>query len=205
MLALCLLSALKAAAQSSSEVADRMMSLHLTNYASAQTFRNLVTLDVSPEIWTYISDTNVSDGLQQISSFSPGMWAMAKNMGWGDLQALVYNNPGQPENPLITQMVDSWKGKMSLKLVCNFKPTGQPALSKALRNICAVAHSLEEERIKPRSGKMFLTITASPTATTASVKASPDGTSFNTVVPVYADFDPESLATAFAKCAAGSH
>jgi hypothetical protein len=207
LLTLCLFSPLAALAKSKDEVADPMLSpQHLTDWSCAQIYRKLVTVEVSPEIWKYISDTDPTDGLQQMSTFCPGMTSLAKRMGWGDLQSLIYNNPGLPQdqNPLVGQMIDSWIGKISLKLVCNFKPTGDPALNKALQNICRMAHSLEEDRIVPRSGKMFLTITASPTATKPGVTVTPDGTTFNIVVPVYADYDPESVATALAKCAGGA-
>jgi hypothetical protein len=134
------------------------------------------------------------------------MVEMAIKMGWGDLKPLTRRTSTPQEgNPLIDQMIDSWKGRMSLKLVCNFKPTGEPAMRKALSNLCAVAHPLEEERVKPKSGKMFLTVTASPTASTYSVKASSDGTTFDIVVPVYADYSQDGLTSAFAKCAGSLH
>ena len=197
---LAIFSPLRSNAQSKDEVADKMASV--SSYSCGEIFRKLVTLDLSPEIWSYMSNIGASDGMHQISSFAPEMMAFAKRMGWGDLDSLNKNSSTPPEqNPLIGQMVDSWQGKMSLRLVCNFKPTGEAAMRKALANIAFVSHPLEEERIKPRSGKMFLTITASPTASNYSVTAAPDGTHFNIVVPVYQDYSQDGLTNAFAKCA----
>jgi hypothetical protein len=89
---------------------------------------------------------------------------------------------------------------MSVKLVCNFKPANEALEQTTVSNLSVCVVPITDAGFKPASGKMFMTITASPTATKYSASVAPDGTHFSVIVPAYQNFSQEGLTTALAKC-----
>lgn len=200
LVALYLWSAPGCIAQSREEVSSKIT--ECCGYASGQIFGKLVTLEASPQMWAYISNpADIATGLTPISQFASGLEEFAAKMGWGDLRQTIKNSPvHENENPLVGQMIDSWRDKMSVKLVCNFKPANEALEQTTVSNLSLCVVPITDAGFKPASGKMFMTITASPTATKYSASVAPDGTHFSVIVPAYQNFSQEGLTTALAKC-----
>jgi hypothetical protein len=190
----------KCIAQSQEEVAAKIKDC--CGYTSGKVFEKLITVDVSPEFWSYISNpADIATGLTPLSSFAPELQAFAAKMGWGDMHKTISDSPvHEDENPLIPQMIERWQEKMSLKLVCKFKPANEALERAAISNLCAVAYPIGESQFKPASGKMFMTVTVSPAATNYSATITPDGTHFSVVVPAYQTYSQEGLTNALVKC-----
>jgi hypothetical protein len=153
----------------------------------ANIMERLVTIEASPGFWSRIngsSEGKNSHPVKYLSSYGEHLGNVAKTLGLGDVDALMYNIRNGDAPPIVA-MVDSWKGKISLKIVMDFEPTDD-TFAKTMAQTEIIANQLGNEyNLKPRGGEFHGTITYSQTAPKATVEVSPDGNSYDIVVPIY--------------------
>jgi hypothetical protein len=177
-----------------------------TDYAHVQVIDRLMTVDMSPSLWQcYQGDSRAT---QMITHFANELMMLAQKMGWGDVWQIIGGTPNQggpnPEqqsqNPALSQMLDSWKDKMHLTLSMTKQVNGQ-LVQKTIDNVEMVCNPMEEAQFRPRGNKLFMTITASPTATTYSIKTDPAKTKFDITVPIFQDYSQTFMGQALVKAA----
>jgi hypothetical protein len=177
-----------------------------TDYAHVQVIDRLMTVEMSPSLWqSYPGDSRAT---QMITHFANELMMLAQKMGWGDIWQIIggtaYQGGPNPEqqsqNPALGQMLGSWKDKMHLTLSMTKQVDGQ-LVQKTIDNVEMVCNPMEDAQFKPRGNKLFMTITASPSATTYSIKTDPAKTKFDITVPVFQDYSQTFMGQALVKSA----
>lgn len=154
---------------------------------SANIAQRLMVVEASPGFWSRINDSSASKNshpVKLLSSYPENLALVAKNLGLGDVNGLMYNIRDGNAPPIVA-MIDTWKGKVSLKLVMDFEPTDE-TFEKTMAQTEIIANQLGNEyNLKPRGGEFHGTIIYSQTAPKATVKVSDDGNTYEIVVPIY--------------------
>ncbi len=153
----------------------------------ANIMQRLVVIEASPGFWSRIngsSESVNSHPVKYLKSYGSALATLAENMGLGDLDGLMYNIRDGNAPPIVG-MIDSWKGKISLKIVLPFEPNDD-TFAKTMAQTEIIANQLSrKDYLNPRGGEFHGTITYSDTATKATVKVSPDGNTYDIVIPIY--------------------
>ena len=155
-----------------------------------------VEFEMTPAAWDFILNSPDRD-LASARNLGYLLRDVAYNMGWGDVQTADSNSGGKAKSPLVTNMVDSWKDKMSLKVKVDVKDP--EAVEKAFEQINLLSGAFTNDYyFHPRGGKALITVLVSESAAEQSVKVSPDGNTYELVVPVHAWFSQSGAREAMA-------
>lgn len=153
----------------------------------ANIMQRLVVIEASPGFWKRINGSSASVNshpVKFLKSYGSALGTVAKNMGFGDIDGLMYNIRDGNAPPVVA-MIDSWKGKISLKIVLAFEPNDD-TFAKTMAQTEIIANQLaRKDYLNPRGGQFHGTITYSDTAAKATVKVSPDGNNYDIVIPIY--------------------
>ncbi|GMU58091.1 MAG: hypothetical protein AMXMBFR33_72370 [Candidatus Xenobia bacterium] len=106
-------------------------------FLDALIVEKLVSFDLTAPWWdvTLInSNPDYEANWYQFLTLGQGMRDFAKKIGWGDVHQLDRSTGGEGKNPQVTEMVDSWKGKMSGKVVLKF-PVDDEARKYVFKNV----------------------------------------------------------------------
>ncbi len=149
----------------------------------------LFTLELSPEWWERMNEQKgFADGRKPVLILARSVIDMAKDMGWGDLKDMDYKTGRGADSPPVKAMVESWKDKLSVKVVMTFAPDEKSA-AQSLQNIDYVGAPIQNDYYcKPRAGKFFLTVRVEPMVTDFKSKVSADGSSYEFILPAYAQY-----------------
>ncbi len=153
----------------------------------ANIMERLVTIEASPGFWTRINGSNEgvnSHPVKLLSAYGENLGYAAKNLGLGDIDGAMYQVRNADAPPVVS-VIDSLKGKVDLTIVMNFEPNDE-TFKKTMEQTEIIASQLGNSyHLKPRGGQFHGRVIYSDTATQASVKVSPDGNSYEIVVPIY--------------------
>lgn len=150
----------------------------------AEVLSRYVELEMSPEWWAIMLDPGESRGVRQsLRVILSNLIDMANRNGWGDAARLNQDTGRKGNSPPVIAMLDSWKGKMQVKIVMNFVPdeTSKKQTSDGLDRMGYPISSWA----KPRSGKFFLTVVYDPKVTKLQTKMSPDASTYMVTAPGY--------------------
>lgn len=180
-LLLVLLLALPTFAQSKGEMVTKYLADWNGYPLEAAVFQRYVDIQADTDWWIYLctNRTRKSNGLFDLAG---SLVTMANNQGWGDAKTLNENSTGQADTPPVLAMLDSWKGKMGVKIVLpeGLKPEQKDELMDNLAILNGPVGSL------PRGAKFFLNVKFNPKAGAATGQVSKDGTTYDFVFPTFA-------------------
>lgn len=152
---------------------------------TAAVFDRYVDVQADADWWSYLV-TNPRRKSYLFVDIAGSLVELANNLGWGDAKTLNSNAGGQADAPPVLEIIDSWKGKMGIKIVLpsGLKPEQKEVL---LDNVAILNGPISSSYNVPRGGKFFLNLTFNAKATEATGKCSKDGTTFDFVFPIYAN------------------
>jgi len=181
LLVLCLASA--ASAQDKAEMLRNYRNALGGYPLQAAVFDRYVDVQADADWWTYLVSSRKT---YLFVDFAESLVTLASNLGWGDAKKLNESTGGQAEAPPVIEMIDSWKGKMAVKIDL---PPGlkQEQKDVLMDNLALLNGPVSSTYNVPRGGKFFMNVTFNAKATEATGKASKDGTTFDFVFPTYAN------------------
>jgi hypothetical protein len=186
---LILLVASLAYAQDLSEL-RQMLAVSQKRPVHAQVVEKLCTLKVSPQAFDYLM--NDKDGQLAALSLGNTLIAVANNLGLGDVDALDRNNGYDGKSPLVADMIDSWKGKVSLTLV--IPQTDPEEIKKGIYQLSGAPAVFQSTNyFLPRGGQAHITWTLVTKAPEVACKVSKDGNTYDVTVPVHATLSQDKL------------
>lgn len=167
----------------------QLVNLIEVNYRSplqARVVDQFVEIEFSDAAWSHaLNPDNKAD--RTMANLGTALVGLAYNMGWGDLATLDGNTGGTGSSPPVKKMLESWNGKMSLKVIVN--SSDPDAILKAFEKLTMVGPVFTNDYyFHPKGGRALLTVTLSEEATETDMKVSADGNEYHLIVPVYAFF-----------------
>ncbi len=150
----------------------------------AEVLSRYVDLEMSPEWWAIMVDPAEERGVRQsFRVILSNLIDMANRNGWGDAARLNQDTGRKGDSPPVVAMLDSWKGKLGVKIVMNFVPdeTSKKETSDGLDRMGYPISSWAQ----PRSGKFFLTVVYDPKVTKLQTNVSADGSTYTVTAPAY--------------------
>lgn len=158
-------------------------------YLESMVLDRLVEIDASPQWWERINDPTQSGQYSTRTAFRVlvhSLMDVAKNMGWGDLSATDYSGGYNGSSPLLPEMVDSWKGKLSLKVVLKDEPKTEDGLKASIANLDYLANPVSNDYYNhPRSGKFLMYVQLDAKQPKAKYTWDKARTTFTVVIPAY--------------------
>lgn len=165
-------------------------------FLDALIVEKLVSFDLTPQWWEVTlvnSNPDYEANWYQFLTLGQGMRDFAKKIGWGDVHQLDRSTGGEAKNPQVTEMVDSWKGKMSGKVVLKF-PVDDEARKYVFKNVGALVEPmLSQSYLDPRGGQFHYVVEASPQAKKTTGQVSSDGNNYSITVPAYLPMGPAQI------------
>ncbi len=162
----------------------------------AEIIDRFISIKASPAFWSVI-DSESFNGQYTLShwfaNLAGSISSIATNMEWGDVRALDKNSGYNGKSPVVLSMLDDWKGKIAFSVDLGFEP--DPAqVGTVINNLdLTLAPMTSTYYFKPRGGKAFVNIKVDPKATQSSVKVSPDGNTYNVILPAYVSISQSPL------------
>lgn len=168
----------------------------------AEIIDRFISIKASPAFWSVI-DNESFNGQYTLSHWFANLAgtvsSIATNMEWGDVRELDKNSGYNGKSPVVLGMLDDWKGKIAVSVDLGFQP--DPAqVATVISNLDLILAPMSSTYyFKPRGGKAFVNIKVDPKATKSSVKVSPDGNTYDVVIPAYVSISQSSLEDGFKK------
>jgi hypothetical protein len=169
------------------------------SYLQAMVLDKLVTIEASPKWWERFCDpTQSGTGTPRhnLIILLGGLMSVAQNMGWGNLSELDYNSGYDGKSPLLVDMVDSWKGKLSLNLVLKDEPSTPEGISNAHNNLSYLVSPMSNDYYcHPRSGKFLLSVRLDNKLPKGKYTWNKPMTEFTAVLPAYSTISQGDVET----------
>lgn len=158
----------------------------------AEVMARYVDIEMSPEWWAIMLDPGEERGARQsLRIVVSNMIALANNMGWGDLARLDQDSGRTGSSPPVIAMMDSWKDKLSVKLVLNFAPD-DASKKHTVDGLDRLGYPIGSVA-QPRSGKFFLTANYDPAATDIKASMSSDASTYSLTLPAYTSWSQSKV------------
>ena len=161
-----------------------------------------VNIKASPEWWR-LAETEVfnSQGsfTHELANLADTVNRISVTMGWGDANRLDRDTGQDGSNPLVINLVESWKGKILVNLDMNFRPDNKTR-AMAIDNLDRCLNPFGSDYVfKPRAGHAVINLRMDPKATMTACKVSLDGAVYEVIIPIYTDLSQGDLEEALKK------
>lgn len=197
-LLLCLLLSSVALAQDKEELLRAYRNSWSGYPLEAALFQRFVEVEGDVDWWGYLV-SNPTRHSPQFVALAGSLANVANNLGWGDAQIMNSNLGGLADAPPLLQMLDSWKGKLAIRVKL---PSGlnQEQKDNYLDNLALLNSPMGNNYVcLPRGGKFFLNVSFNAKATEAGGNVSKDGNSYDLVMPSYARIYTSQIERVFQK------